>query len=112
MNVYISLWTTSEASPGSPREEAGVLEAGRLDAPLAVTRGLARPSCRTTCHQRLVARQNVVRPARGLEALRHQGAARSSPRNGFVLELPAERGRLAVARIDDARRGRSGRAAA
>ena len=67
------------APAGRADDQLGVLEAGRVDAPIAVQGAHLLHLPRHPLPDRLVGREDVVRAARRLEA-RH---ARSSARNGF-----------------------------
>ncbi len=65
------------------REELGVLEDGRLDAPVAVERAETLHLADDALPQRLLRREDVVRAARSLEL-----HARSSARNGLRASSP------------------------
>ncbi len=90
-NVYISFWTTSEPSP-DVRAKSPVSSKPGVWMRRSRRGGRPRPSCSRRCHQRLLGRQDVVRPARRLElrhrsvtrVMRYVAGARSSARNGFV----------------------------
>ena len=82
---------------GGAREQAGVLEPGRLDPAPAVVGGLLLHHA-DDVPPAVVVRQDVVRPARRLE-LRRSRPELAEER--IRLELAAERRRVAVAGIDD-----------
>ena len=83
---------------------------GRLDPPVAVALGDLGERADDLLPERLVGRQDVVRPARRLELRGSLRAARSSREERVRLELAAERRRRRRGPGRRRRRGRSGRA--
>ena len=102
VKVYISLCTTSDASPAVRAKSAGVLEPGRLDASVAV----APRELLDRAHEVPpggVGGQDVVRPARRLELAGSRAALLGAQlaQERVRRELAAERGRRAVPGVDD-----------